>query len=84
MALFEKKDPRQQFVAAVEKALRRLGVADPIEYDEDLFAFRVSGDRAISGRPIGHWHTERSRRSSNRFWVMRSSWRTRSWPSPTG
>lgn len=58
MALFKKKDPKQQFVEAVEAALRRLDVAGPIEHDEDLFALRLAGDRMIMlGNLYGRWQT---------------------------
>ncbi len=58
MALFKKKDPRDQFVAEAEKTLRRLGVTDPIEFDSDLFAFRLSGDRTIMlGNLFGRWQS---------------------------
>lgn len=58
MALFKKKDPRHQFVTAVERVLRRLGVTDPIEFDEDLFALRLSEDRTIMlGNLFGRWQS---------------------------
>ena len=58
MALFRKRDPREQFVTAVEKALRGLGVTGPIEYDEDLFALRLSSDRMIMlGNLFGRWQS---------------------------
>jgi len=58
LALFKKKDPKQQFVAAVEATLRRLDGAHPIEYDEDLFAFRLSGDRMVLlGNLYGRWQS---------------------------
>jgi hypothetical protein len=58
MALFRKKDPRTEFVAAAEKVLRRLGVTGSIQYDEELFAFRLSGDRTIMlGNLFGRWQS---------------------------
>ena len=58
MALFKKKDPKQQFVKAVEAVLRRLGAAGPVEYDEDLFALRLSDDRTIMlGNLFGRWQS---------------------------
>lgn len=58
MALFKKKDPRERFVDAVEKTLRRGGISDPVYYDEALFAFRLSGDRVIMlGNLFGRWQT---------------------------
>ncbi len=58
MALFKKKDLKEQFLAAVKKVLRRLGVDGPIEYDEDLFAFRISGERTIMlGNLFGRWRS---------------------------
>ncbi len=58
MALFRKRDPGDQFVAAVEKTLRHLGASDPIEFDPDLFAFRLSGDRMIMlGNLFGRWQS---------------------------
>jgi uncharacterized protein YtpQ (UPF0354 family) len=58
VSLFKKKDPRHQFVAAVEKVLRRLGITDPIEYDEDLFALRLSGERTIMlGNLFARWQS---------------------------
>lgn len=58
MALFKKKDPRDQFVDAVEKTLRQLGVSGQIDYDQDLFAFRLSGDRTIMlGNLFGRWQS---------------------------
>ncbi len=58
MALFKKKDPRGRFVDDVAKTLRRLGITDPIEYDADLFAFRLAGDRTIMlGNMFGRWRS---------------------------
>ncbi len=58
MALFKKKDPRDRFVAEAEKTLQRLGITGPIEFDPDLFAYRLSGDRMIMlGNLFGRWQS---------------------------
>jgi hypothetical protein len=56
MALFRKKDPKGEFVTAVENVLRRLGTTSSIGYDEELFAVLLPGDRTIMlGNLFGRW-----------------------------
>ena len=57
MPLF-RSDPREKFVKAVERSLRRLGYSDSLTYDEELFAYRLTGDRLIMlGNIHGHYQS---------------------------
>lgn len=58
MALFRKRDPKEQFVEAAEKTLRRVGFTGAISFDPDLFAFVLPGDRTIMlGNLFGRWQS---------------------------
>lgn len=56
MPLFRRKDPKDTFVKTAEKTLRQLGATGSITYDDDLFAFRMEGDRTVMlGNLFGRW-----------------------------
>lgn len=58
MALFKKKDPKQEFVNAAEKALQGLGVPGPAEYDDDVFALRLTaGGMIMLGNLYHKWQS---------------------------
>ena len=58
MPLFRKKDPKDKFVRAADETLRHLGVTGSIDYDDDLFAFRMEGDRTVMlGNLFGRWQS---------------------------
>ena len=58
MALFRKKDPKEEFVAVARKTLTALGVSGPIDYDDEVFAFRTSDDSTIMlGNLFARWQT---------------------------
>jgi uncharacterized protein YtpQ (UPF0354 family) len=57
MPLF-RRDPKEKFVKAVERSLRRLGYSESLTYDEELFAYRLTGDRLIMlGNIYGHFQS---------------------------
>lgn len=58
MAMFRKKDPKEEFLTAVRKTLRTLGVSGPAEYDDEGFALRLGDDSAIMlGNLFARWQT---------------------------
>lgn len=57
MPLFN-RDPKAKFAKKAEQVVRSLGYADSLAYDEELFAFRLAGDRTIMlGNIYGHHQT---------------------------
>ena len=57
MPLF-RRDPQTKFVKTAEQAIRGLGYDDALTFDEELFAFRLAGDRLIMlGNIHGHYQS---------------------------